>query len=432
MPILLIVGLAVALPAIYLSATSDPQAHLAGLPVGLVIEDQIAGAGPRVAGDVGDAIQATAGDTLAVTRMTHGELDEAMAQDRLAGAVVIPANFDTSIASLLPGAPRTIVPTISIVTNAGDGGLSAGLLIGNLTPLLEGVGEGLGSQLIAAAGAATLPSAHAALLSAPFDIVSMAYEPLPDHSGMGTSAFYYALVLVLLSFIGASLVGPLVDSALGFSPSELGPLVARARYTAVSRRRTFVTKAAILVAAAPLAALTLQLVAWAIGITAPDPVVLWLFATAVIAAVGTSILAVFAIFGPGIGSLVNTLLFVALAMVSSGGIVPIEATPPFFRWVSEFAPFRHVIDGTRALFYFDGNADAGLGAAWIAVLVGGAIGILAGLIVTTLYGRVRAFSRHPRPEFAAVDRAPEPRPDGGSPVSAPIPALAGAVRTTGR
>jgi ABC-type multidrug transport system permease subunit len=233
-------------------------------------------------------------------------------------------------------------------------------------------------------------------MSAPFHIATAAFEPLPDNSGLGTSAFYYSLVLVLIAFIGASLVGPLVDGALGFIPSEIGPLVARRPYTAVSRRRTFLAKVAILAAAAPLAALAAQVVAAAFGISVASPVALWLFATAVIAAVGTSALAIFAALGTGIGSLVNTLFFVALAMVSSGGTVPLEAAPSFFRWVSEFAPFRHVIDGTRSLFYFDGNLSAGLGDAWVSVGIGGAIGIAAGLIVTTLYAKVPAFSRHPR------------------------------------
>ena len=210
------------------------------------------------------------------------------------------------------------------------------------------------------------------------------------------SAFYYSLVLVLVSFIGASLVNPLVDSALGFIPSELGPLVARQPYTDVSRRATFLAKVAILVTSAPLAALATQLVAALFGVSVGDPVWLWLYSAAVIAAIGTSALAVLAIFGPGIGSLVNTLFFVAASMVSSGGTVPLEATPRAFDWFSAIAPFRHVVDGTRAQFYFDGNLSAGLGSAWITVLAGGLAGLALGALVTSAYARVPAFSRHPR------------------------------------
>lgn len=394
MPIALIVGVAAALPAIYLTATSDPQANLVDLPIGLVIEEQtVAG---RTVDAVTDAIASAAPVSISLTPMTHDELDAAMAADRVAGAVVIPADFEESVLSLLPGAGAPAVPSVTIVTNAGDGGLSNGLVIANLTPVLHGVSTQVGSELISAAGAA-LPPANAALLAAPFDVSTSAYEPLPPHAGLGTSAFYFALALVLIAFIGSSLIGPIVDAALGFQPAELGPLVSRSRYTHVSRRRTFVVKAAILVASAPLAAIVTELVAAATGVAADAPVGLWLFAAAAIAAIGVSALAVFAALGPGIGALVNTLFFVALAMVSSGGIVPLEAAPPFFRAVSAFAPFRFVIDGTRSLLYFDGAPAAGLGVAWAGIALIALVGIAAGLTITTLYDRVRAFSRAPRP-----------------------------------
>jgi ABC-type polysaccharide/polyol phosphate export permease len=227
---------------------------------------------------------------------------------------------------------------------------------------------------------------------------------------VGMSAFYFSLVLVLVGFIGASLVSPLVDSALGFIPSELGPVVARQSYTAVSRRTTFLSKVAILVTAAPFAALAIQLVAALFGVSVVDPVLLWLYSAAVIAAIGTSALAVFSVFGPGIGALVNTLFFVALSMVSSGGTVPLAALPPFFHWFSDISPYRHVVDGTRSLFYFDGNLSAGLGSAWVSVAVCGALGLLLGLVVTTLYGRVQAFSRNP--SEARTDRRTAARPLG--------------------
>lgn len=412
MPIVLIVGLAAALPAIYLSATVDPQNHAADLPVALVLQSQTDGehgVAPSAASSVAAAIENADTDAIAFARMTPGELTDAMHEDRVAAAVVIPADFDASIASLLPGATTVTVPTVRILTNAGDGGLSSGLVNANVTPLLHGVADGLGAQLRKAAGE-TIPAANAVLLGQPFDIVSAPFERLPEHSGLGTSAFYFSLILVLIAFIGASLINPLVDSALGFVPSEVGPLVMRQPYTPVSRRSTFLAKAAIMLAVAPLAALAVLGVAAAIGVTPSHPALLWLFSTAVIAAIGTSGLAVLAVLGSGLGSLVNTLFFVALAMVSSGGIVPVEAVPAFFRGISELAPFRHVIDGVRSLFYFDGNLAAGLGDAWIAVGIGGTIGIVAGLAVTTLYDRVPAFSRHPRPAVPNLSAPTQPTP----------------------
>jgi hypothetical protein len=396
MPILLIIGLAGALPAVYLAGTVDPQGHLRDMPVGLVVESQTRTAGPDFAESVAQALETGAGSALAFARMSDGELATAIAEDRVAGAVVIPEDFDASIASLLPGATESMVPTITIVTNAGDGGLSTGLLMGVLAPVFSGIEHDLGSRLLESTSGQMIQPANVALLRQPFAVTSRPYVALPANAGLGTSAFYYSLVLVLIGFMGASLVGPLVDSALGFLPAELGPFVVRRPYTDASRRATFLGKVAILVTAAPFAALTHQLVAALIGVSAPDSMMLWLYSTAVISAVGTSALAVFAIAGPGIGALVNTFFFIALAMVSSGGTVPLAATPSFFGWFSVVAPFRHIVDGTKSLLYFDGNLAAGLGSAWVSVAAGGVVGLLLGLVATSIYGRFPAFSRQPR------------------------------------
>jgi hypothetical protein len=396
MPILLIIGLAGALPAVYLAGTVDPQGHLRDMPVGLVVESQTRTAGPDFAESVAQALETGAGSALAFARMSDGELATAIAEDRVAGAVVIPEDFDASIASLLPGATESMVPTITIVTNAGDGGLSTGLLMGVLAPVFSGIEHDLGSRLLESTSGQMIQPANVALLRQPFAVTSRPYVALPANAGLGTSAFYYSLVLVLIGFMGASLVGPLVDSALGFLPAELGPFVVRRPYTDASRRATFLGKVAILVTAAPFAALTHQVVAALIGVSAPDSMMLWLYSTAVISAVGTSALAVFAIAGPGIGALVNTFFFIALAMVSSGGTVPLAATPSFFGWFSVVAPFRHIVDGTKSLLYFDGNLAAGLGSAWVSVAAGGVVGLLLGLVATSIYGRFPAFSRQPR------------------------------------
>jgi hypothetical protein len=226
---------------------------------------------------------------------------------------------------------------------------------------------------------------------------------LPENSGFGTSALYYALVLVLLGFIGASVINPLIDSALGFAPSEVGPLVARRPYVAFSRLRTLLIKFGLIAAVSPVAALIVQLIAGPIiGVTISNPFVMWAFSAASIAAIGISALTVFAMFGSGLGSLANTIFFIALSMNSSGGTVPIAATPPFFQGVSSFGPFHAIVDGVRALLYFGGSADAGLADGWLRVGIGGGTGIALGVAVAALYGRNRTFSRHPAPALIAT------------------------------
>jgi uncharacterized phage infection (PIP) family protein YhgE len=404
-PLILVLGLAVLFPAIYLTSTVDPQAHLHGLRIGLVVEKQAPSAAATDAADkLADAITSHVDrEKIDLVTLSETQLKARMADDSIAGAIVIPKSFNASIGSLLSGVPAdaVTVPMVQIRTNAGDGGISNGLVNGNLTPFLTAVQQGFGEQLlpIAEAGSTPLSGAQKYLLAAPFTVSSSPYTALPANSGLGTSALYYTLVLVLLGFIGASVINPLVDSALGFAPSEVGPLVARRPYLRLSRIQTLLVKFGIIVVASPLAALLVQLVAGPIvGMPIGDPTMMWLFSSASIAAIGVSALTIFAIFGSGIGSLVNTVFFIALSMTSSGGTVPIAATPSFFQWLSTFEPFRAIVEGVRAILYFDGNPAAGLADGWLRVAIGAAIGIALGLAVTALYGRQQRFSRHPRTE----------------------------------
>ena len=407
-PVVLVLVLSILFPALYLTATTDPQEHLRGMPIALVVEEQSAAAPASPADAVADAVEvAVDPHRFAVQRMTPRALDAAMGSDDVAAAIVIPPTFDADIASLLqpPGAAEVRRAQVGIRTNAGDGSLSNGLVTGNLTPTVTAVTRQLGQRLAATRVREGAPAsgATAVLLSDPVAVHVEAYRPLPRRSGFGTSVFFFTLVLTLIAFVGASVVNPLVDGALGFAPSELGPLVARRPYTALSRRATLLVKWAVLTATAPVAVLLAMLTAEHLAHLPIDhPVVLWAFSTAAVIAMGTSALTVFALFGGGIGSIVNTLFFVAMSMTSSGGIVPLHALPAPFRWQAAFEPFRAVLEGVRSILYFDAAADAGLGAAWVRVGIGALVGIALGLAATTLYARRREFTRHPLPAGTPV------------------------------
>jgi hypothetical protein len=59
-------------------------------------------------------------------------------------------------------------------------------------------------------------------------------------------------------------------------------------------------------------------------------------------------------------------VFVYLALASSGGTVPLDALSGFFRFLANFEPLRQILDGIRAIVYFDARGDAGLNRAWLA------------------------------------------------------------------
>jgi uncharacterized phage infection (PIP) family protein YhgE len=398
-PAVFITLLSALLPAVYLTATVDPQNRLKDLRIALVQEPQTVQATPSAARRAAQAITANVDrDKIDLVTMSPARLATEMRDGDVAGAIVIPADFDRAIGTLLQDEGTITVPQILVHTDAGAGGINTGLVNGNLTPLLKGVGVAMGKQLTATAQTQDeLTASSKALLSQPFTIASTPYRTLPEHNGNGTSAFYYTLVIVLLGFIGASIINPSVDSALGFAPTEVGPFVTRGPYQALTRFQTLVIKFGVITVCAPIAAALLQFVgAVVIGLPVSSPWLLWLFSTISIAAIGYGALAAFAVFGGGIGALVNTTFFIALSMTSSGGTVPLAATPGFFRWLSNFGPYHGVLEGVRAVFYYDAVPAAGLTFGWVHVIAGAAIGLALGGISTLAYDRY-GFSRHPAP-----------------------------------
>ncbi len=49
---------------------------------------------------------------------------------------------------------------------------------------------------------------------------------------------------------------------------------------------------------------------------------------------------------------------VILGLVSSGGLAPLEALPPFYQAYADWLPLRYVIDGLRSLLFYGGTLDA--------------------------------------------------------------------------
>lgn len=118
----------------------------------------------------------------------------------------------------------------------------------------------------------------------------------------------------------------------------------------------------------------------------PNPVLLWVFLSAVTAVVGIGTQALLAAFGT-LGQLLAMVIFIALALPSSGGTVPLQAVPGFYRVLANFEPMRQIMDGVRAIMYFDARFDAGLARGWIMTGVGLVLWVAFGLAVTRHYDR---------------------------------------------
>ncbi len=228
----------------------------------------------------------------------------------------------------------------------------------------------------------------------PLTVATSAFNPLPPNSALGLSAFYVALLAIMCGFLGAILVNTTIDAALGYGTTEIGPKWSQRLPVAISRWHTLLSKWVVALIVVPVLVGVLLLVAVGIlGMNAPFVGELWLFASFAALTIAVGTLALFAALG-ALGQLIALLLFVYLALASSGGTIPLQALPSALRFVANFEPLRQVLDGVRAILYFGAVGHAGLTRGLVLTAIGLVFWVVVGIAVTTWYDR-RGLSRVP-------------------------------------
>jgi YhgE/Pip-like protein len=380
---------------IYLGSVINPTAHLHGLPVRLINEDTGATVDGRHV-NLGASVANELMNSRSVTsrlKLQPGTLSQAEATMNRAGAyatLVIPATLTrsallaTGVSS--PGGTSPAQAEVDLEENQRLGSLGTGLAAGVITPAIEKISPHVGSELSAlATPAARANPVMAGRLADPITLATSIYRPLPDHSALGLSAFYVALLTILSGFLGAVLVNSSIDAALGYATSDIGPRWKQKRPVAISRRQTFLTKWAIAAVAAPLLTGILLLVAaGALGMYSPHVLLLWAVCALAALMIATGTLALLATFG-SLGQLLAMLLFVYLSLASAGGTVPIQALPGVFNVVGHVEPLRQLLGGTRAILYFGARGDAGLTHALVVIATELVFWGALGLAVTSWY-----------------------------------------------
>jgi YhgE/Pip-like protein len=399
---------------IYFGSVVNPTGHLHGLRVIVVDEDAGATAHGQkldIGGGVVRALERSSGVTvrLKLTNATIGQADAAMDRGAAYAALVIPPTFSRSVlVAAGTGGAGPAVParaTVDLLENARLGALAVNLVSGVMTPAIERISPQIGTKVkpLATSSAAANPVA-AAQLGDPVALATSTYRPLPDHSALGLSAFYVALLAIMSGFVAATLINSSIDSALGYAATDIGPRWEHRRPVAINRRQTLLVKwVAAAVAAPVLTGILLVVAAGLLQMHAPHVLLLWLlmaFASLMIA-IGT--LTLLATFG-AIGQLLAMVFLVYLSLASSGGTVPAQALPGFFNVVGHVEPLRQVLDGTRAILYFGARGDAGLTHSLVLIACELAFWGLVGLAVTSWYDRKGLYRMSPE-LFARVSQA---------------------------
>ncbi|WP_062645731.1 YhgE/Pip domain-containing protein [Streptomyces maremycinicus] len=380
--------LALLLSLLYMGGIVNPQRDLHDLPIALVNGDTgkpPAGQEQNLGTQAAAAITSdTSSDTTDWRQLTLAQAQDELNSGKVYGALVIPADFTDSVTALTR-ANATARPTMTVLTNPAKGSLGSSLASRITTTAAQQTSRSIGRQLTAAAPGAN--STTRLLLADPVNVVTQVGHPLGDNSGLGLSAFYYTLLLVLAGFMGGNVISNGVDTALGYADNEIGPWHTRLPTVPIDRTQTLLLKMAM---TAGISVLSVSLVLLAcvgvLGMDATHIPLLWIYSYCATLAVGLGVQAINAAFG-GIGQLVSMFVFIVLGLPSSGATVPLQAVPGFYRFLSHFEPMRQLSDGVRAILYFDARGDAGLTRAWTMIAIGAAAGLLFGFAMTSYYDR---------------------------------------------
>jgi uncharacterized phage infection (PIP) family protein YhgE len=258
---------------------------------------------------------------------------------------------------------------IEILTNPSAGPFPSGTVQQILTEIVRGTSGATESRLTDALQAreVQVPPAQAAALGQPVVAEVTDAQPTGENSGRGLMPFYLTFTASILGFIGANALYGGVEGLAGALARRVG--------RTPSKPASFAAKAVLGVVLALVLGAVEALVAFGVyGVYLEASLLYALFFLALVASVSLfAALVLLEALGARGGVLAGSFLIISLGLATSGGTTPPESLPGFFRWLAGVLPFGHATEGTRALLFYDGLMDAGLGEAlWVlaAYLVG--------------------------------------------------------------
>ncbi len=416
-----------AMTALYIASATDPLAHLSGLPAAVADQDRGAAVGAQRL-QIGQQIEAGLLAAPAVTDRLHLEVltlsqaEQAMDRDGLYATVVIPPGFTANLltATGLRAGIAISTPQVEILINQRAGTVGTSLATGILQPALAVASGQIGRHLAPLVPAGSQAPATRLLLADPVTVTIAQYRPLPDNAGLGLNAFYIALLTLMCGFIGATIVNSVVDSALGYATTDLGPRWRQRQPVPINRWQTLLIKWAIIAVLTAVLPAVMLLVAWGVGMDMPYPWLLWAFTWLCALSVGTGTIALLAMAG-NYGQLIGLLVFVYAGLASAGGTVPVEALPGFLRTLSYVEPLRQVLAGTRSILYFDAQGVAGLTRGTVAAAAGLVFWLVVGAVVVRWYDRKGLHRLQPEVLAHVSQAVQDYRTKQAGPAPAPAP-----------
>lgn len=384
----------------------DLPAALVNLDMGAEIDGQLVNLGDRVVESTSSNDRI--GEAIKWTRLSsRGEALEGIANGEYYGAIVVPEDYSQTIAALstLSAGSSAEPARIEILTNPSAGPFSSAAVQRILAGVVRRASEVTSDQITGTleASGTQVPPATAAVLGEPVVAEITDAQPVGENSGRGLMPFYLMFTASILGFIGANAIH-------GGLTALAEALATRAGSRGPSRVQFFLAATVLGLALALLLGATEALVAFGIyGVHHEANAFYVLLFLALVAVVPLLLALVLLVaLGPRAGILSGSLLIISLGLATSGGTTPLQSLPNFFRSLAGVLPFERMTEGTRALIFYGGRLEAGLGSAlWMlaayligALLLGGAISLVRDAVAR---GRDAVWKSSSRDEAAAAE-----------------------------
>lgn len=350
----------------YLGGFLDPVRHLSGLKVGIVDEDEpVDVAGNRIDGGaqvVQGLLDSDRREVEWVRYPTRAAALEAIRNDQIIGAVNIRPGFSKALGEIGVQGGKADPARIEMLSNDGAG-LFQSQVFGRVTNELEReVNASANQQLVAVLAdvGVKIDPAGAARVGRPVELSTVDVVSVTGRTARGLAPFYTAVMATLTGFLAASVTSLMVDVLRGTEHLEL--LGKEIQFETLDERpvSTWIAKAVLAVCGACLGGLCVAFVSTVVL----DMPSVGFWPTAGLAALGAVAIALvtlifLTLFGIG-GELLGVLFTTIFGVPAALGVYPVEALPPFFRFLSGWHPMHYLTDGMRSLIFYDGRAAAGM------------------------------------------------------------------------
>ncbi|SES31076.1 YhgE/Pip domain-containing protein [Psychrobacillus sp. OK032] len=366
-PIWMIAFLMLCMISIYLPVFGGPSQRLTNFP--LIIVDEDTGTSSLVtAKEIGNhLIQAQNGHTFNWRIVPNKEAAVKELKDNQAyGALIIPANYSDGITelhnALMTGKTEGKPIMLEILINEG-GGLSTTAIATNVlesvaTVASTDISKHLKEDLLK--NNILLSPNIAFLMDAPIQYTTTNVLDLPENSNKGMTPFMLVLITSISGLMGVNMIN-------GYIKNITGKL--RDKDYLLTDTKILVTELLLGVILAAIVAFILQLAIFGFFRSSHSTSIWWIFLFTFLCCMTLHFQ--FKIVGLLFGKWGMLVMFPLniMGVFSSGGAVPITSLPFIHRFFSTVLPTRYMVDGMRALLYYNGKLQAGLGTALLVITI---------------------------------------------------------------